>query len=182
MKAHTSRFLSIIAVAIWFTTSTVTALAATASITASATIATATLAPIPQSGLDFGTISVGNTGADILIDASSGSSAPQVTSGTAAVTNGNSGLVEVESSVDATVTITYAIEDNTTAGTADQIADSSGNSIPLTAASIATYSTGSTLALTAGTPSDINVGGVLQIGTSQAPGNYEGTITVTVSY
>jgi len=159
--------------------------AASVTVNASATIATATITLTKVTDLDFGTI-VASGVSNILIDASAGAAVSTVDAGIASITvPGTSGLVNVDSPVDATVNITYEIEDSTTA--ADKIDDGSGNSIPFTAASMRTYSTGGgtnpgTLALTANTTEPLHIGGLLQIAANQTAAAYSGTITVTVVY
>ncbi|MDD9303198.1 MAG: DUF4402 domain-containing protein [Desulfobacter sp.] len=166
-------------------TMTGSAIAATTTITANATIQTASLTLTPVTNLNFGTIVV-TGGANILIDATGGAAASAVDSGLASITvPGTSGLVQVDSPVDATVNITYTVADSTSA--ADKLDDGATHTMDFTAASMHTYSTGGgtnpgTLALTAGTTGDLHIGGLLQIGAAQTPGAYSGTITVNVNY
>ncbi len=184
MSYKPTRYLLLAIVSLWVG---MAGIAQAVTINASATISTATLTINGVTDLDFGTIIV--TGiSEILIDASA-AVAPVVSTvnlGTASITvAGTSGLVQVTSPVDATVDITYSVVDGTSA--ADLLDDGGGNTMGFTAANIRAYSTGGgttpgTLALTANTPADVHVGGLLQIGAGQTPGAYGGVITVNVVY
>jgi len=154
-------------------------------ITATATIQTATITLTPVDDLNFGTI-IHAGPATILVEATAATdNGPQVDSGDAIITTGTGqrGQFDVSSPVDATVDVSYAIDDG--AGNSDQIV-SGVNTMVLTAASIGANSTGgtnpTTLALTASQTTPIYVGGLLQVGAGQAEGTYTGTITVTVDY
>ena len=160
--------------------------AASTTISATATIQSATITLSNVNALDFGTI-VATGVCGILIDASSGAGVSTVNSGIATITvAGTSGRIDVDSPVSATVNITYAVA-STTGSVADTIDDGAGHSMTFTAASIRTYSTGGgtnpgTLAMVAGVTNSIHVGGLLQVASAQTAGTYTGTITVGVNY
>ena len=186
MSYKPTRYLLLAIVSLWVG---MAGIAQAVTINASATISTATLTINAVTDLDFGTIVV--TGiSEILIDASAAVApvASTVNLGTASITvAGTSGLVQVTSPVDATVDITYSVVGDS--GGTDVLDDSAGtpNTMGFTAANMRAYSTGGgtipgTLALTANTPADVHVGGLLQIGASQTPGTYGGVITVNVVY
>ncbi len=186
MKVQFKFYLLTMIAALWLAAAG-SVYAASTTINATATVSTATITLTPVNPLNFGTI-VSAGAANILVDAfTDGSAATSVVdSGTATISvAGSPGEIDVTSPVSATVNVDFAIADSTAA--ANQIDDGGGNSMALTATSMYAYSSTGTatpnqLALTAATTSQIYVGGLLQIGATQAAGSYSGTITVTVTY
>lgn len=149
-------------------------------IDATATIQAGSLTVTGITDLNFGTITLSGGANTVTLDASAGAATPSVTAGTAMVAGGGSGLVEVVTSVDATVTIAYSIVGGN-AGAADTMDIVAGDTIAVS--NISANSTTSPLAITvAGSPNDIHVGGELTILAGQAVGTYTGTLTVDVNY
>ncbi len=152
-----------------------------AAITATAIIQAGTLTVTNQTNLSFGTITLGAGVNTVTINASAGAAGPVVT-GTATVLGGASGLLEVSTTVNADVTLTYAVA-GTEAGTPPDILDNGVDANTLAVTGVAANSTASPYTITAvGSPFDINVGGIITIPNGQAAQTYTGTITVTASY
>ncbi|MGE4518950.1 MAG: DUF4402 domain-containing protein [Desulfobacteraceae bacterium] len=145
----------------------------TLSLNATATIEAASLNASIQNDLNFGTIIVSNQQSEVTIDASAGSATPVVTSGSASVTGGGSGLIHVTTNLDSNITITYP--------PSVTITDTGGVNT-MTINSIAVNSTPSPLNAVSGTPNELHVGGMLTVDSLQTADTYTGTVSITVSY
>lgn len=157
--------------------------AATVNVPATATVTAATLTLTQVTDLNFGNIISTAAVSTITIDATAGAATPAVTSGSASVSGGTSGLVTVGTNINANVTISFAITGADTGTTAQAIGISgAATTMAITNASISTHSTPSPLAVTVAGPNSIHIGGVLTVGASQAAGTYTGTCVATVIY
>lgn len=176
---YTRTLLWILAIILLGNGPTLAAITASDTIKASANIQEGSLGISGAVDLTFGTIVMSGGANSIVLDASSGATTTPTVTGTASVTGAQSGRLDVTTTVDADISITYAIVSKT-AGTADKLDTSGGQSIDI--ANISTNSTASPLAVTTGGPNEIHVGGAITIPSGQTAGIYEGTLTVTVSY
>jgi hypothetical protein len=144
----------------------------TLSLNATATIEAASLNASIQNDLNFGTIIVSNQQSEVTINASAGSATPVVTSGSASVTGGGSGLIHVTTNLDSNITITYPASVT--------ITETGGDTMTIN--SIAVNSTPSPLNAVSGTPNELHVGGMLTVDSLQTAETYTGTVSITVSY
>ncbi|MDA8134415.1 MAG: DUF4402 domain-containing protein [Desulfobacteraceae bacterium] len=158
--------------------------AATVNVPATATVTAATLTLTKVTDINFGSIVSSTAASTIRLNASTGAATPSVTAGSASVSGGTSGLVTVGTNINATVTISYAIESANTTPIAEAIGVSgtAGTSMAITDASITTNSTASPKAITVAGPNQIHIGGELTVGANQAAGTYAGTCVCTVIY
>jgi len=157
-------------------------------IPASASISAPTLTLSAPTPLDFGGIIRGNstTASTIRINSSTNVAAvPLLAGGVGGATldgTGGSGSLSVLSNTNATLTITCFEVKGANDETNDGLLDTfGGETLALTKANVEANTPG-TLAVVAGTPSILHVGGVLTVANTVEAGDYEGTITIDVQY
>lgn len=170
--------------------------AAATDVTAQVSITQPTLTIATTAPLDFGAIIPALTSSSITINAAGGPVAAPTVLGSAIVTGGNSGAIDVITNVDSNVSIAcdevYGI--NSAAGADDGILaifggnDDAGtynaDAIALLASTVETNSTATGLLATAGPAgtNTVNVGGVINVSNALQTGTYSGTVVFTVSY
>ena len=119
-------------------------------------------------GINFGDVSVGTTGGTVVLDTTGGRT---VTGDAEAVSGGTvlSGAYSVTGEGTKAYSITFPLTATISSG---------GNDMTVNGFN---HDAGATPALSGGADT-FNVGATLNIGASQAPGNYTGTYTLTVDY
>ncbi|MDY0163242.1 DUF4402 domain-containing protein [Desulfobotulus sp.] len=143
--------------------------AASVNMTAEATIESAVLSGSQDQSLNFGTIVAAGSAATVTIDASGGGGVlPAVTAGTASVSGGHNGRINVTTTLDANINITYP--------GSILITITGGGAQTMTINNIAANSTASPMAITTAGPNKIFVGGALQVGAGQVVGTYRNTL------
>ena len=131
----------------------------------------------PGDALDFGTIDLSPSGDTFIVDASAGpATAATNTGGSILGTGGDaavSGVITVESDSAFTIEVSFDNASETLTG------DVNGETITLS--EMDTYSTVS-VAHAAGTPTEVNIGGELEVPEGTVADTYNGTIAVTLDY
>ncbi len=171
--------------------------AAAVDVTAQASVTQPTLTVAATAPLDFGAIIPALTPSTITINASGGPVAAPVVLGSAVVTGGASGAIDVITNVDSNVSINcsavYGVnsvpadDDEIIAifgGTDTSTGTYTRDAISLTKAIVNTNSTASGLLATAG-PSGTNtvdVGGVINVTNQLETGTYSGTLVIDIAY
>lgn len=166
-------------------------------VTAQTTITQPTLTVSTTAPLDFGAIIPALTPSTVTINASAGPVAAPTVLGSAIVTGGSSGAIDVITNVDSNVSINCSDVSSVISGpgTNDGLLAIFGGSnaapdgynddtIALTAATVNTNSTATGLLATAG-PSGtntVNVGGVINVSNALQTGTYSGTLTIDIAY
>ena len=171
--------------------------AAAVDVTAQASITQPTLTVSATAPLDFGAIIPALTASTVTINASAGPVAAPSVLGSALVTGGSSGSIDVVTNVDSNVSINCSAVTSveTTNGTATSKIGIFGggnidtgtytrDAITLLPATVNTNSTATGLLATAGPTgtNTINVGGVINVSNALATGTYSGTLTIDVAY
>jgi hypothetical protein len=175
MKLKLNKFLTYLFAFISFSVFYNTGYAVNVTMNANAVVAAAALTAVETTPVDFGTIIISTVASEVTINASAGAATPSVTSGSASVSGGTSGVITVTSNLDANLTVTYPANATINDGTGPP-------ANTMTMSQISTNSTASPFAATVAGPNLIHVGGVLSVANGQAAGNYTGTFTVTVNY
>lgn len=185
MKLTNKQMITLAAIATVFAAGIVYAVPANIPASASVTAPTLTLsAPTP---LDFGGIIRGNgaTASTIRVNSLTNVAAVPVLAGgvgDAALDGaGGSGTLTVASNIDATLTISCTSVTGANALGANTLDTFGGDTLALTGPTVMANTPG-TLAIVAGTPSTLYIGGALTIANTTEAGDYEGTIVIDVAY
>jgi len=185
MKLINKQMITMAAIATFFAAGTVYAVPA--NIPASVSITAPTLTLSAPTALDFGGIIRGNgaVASTVRVNSSTNVAAIPVLAGGVGDASldgtGGSGSLTVASNINATLTISCTSVTGTNAsgaGTLDTFATDTLALLPATVMA----NTPTTLAIVAGTPATLYVGGSLTIANTTVAGDYEGTIVIDVAY
>ncbi len=164
----------------------VAATSANTAVAVSATIVASALTLTKVTDIAFGSIIADPLApCSLTLDArTGGATALPVPTSNCTVLGGNSGKLTMTTNINTNVTVNYSVKGGATgSGAADTLLISGGpETIPFTATDIAAKSTLSPLGVTVTGPNEIYVGGILTVAAAQAPGSYEGQVTVNVHY
>ncbi len=156
----------------------------TANLNVSVELKDATIDVEAEEELSFGTlVPESNKKAKVVLDASAGPATQiTVTKGKVAVVDeAQSGLLTVESDIDAELKIEYEVKGKNASAPNTLDNSSDAEVLTLKGGDIEDYST-KTLTVQAGQEAEIHVGGLLEIPETATNHTYEGIITVTAKY